>query len=416
MVFRSHRAVSVTAAAIVITVGPVGVGASAEPDQSTPSQTRQVELRQAADINRANDRPPYAGVRVATRGELEWIMAVAEEWGGRLDAYTVKYNPPAGGYSPADLRGANFSHVALGDVWLRMADLRGANLVYAGLRGAHLRDAQLAGADLGRGDLEGAELGYVNLADAHLREAKLVGANLQYANLAGARMYQVDLRGTTLRGARMNPATVFSPAKMDTATRLGDVIWDNVALIHAPWSMAKRLGDEVGIKKAIKDGGRRGAKRLAAEEAAVRAYRQLSIVLQAQGLAEVAAIYAYRAQVLRRRSLGRRWRLGRWLGSWMLAVLAGYGYKLWRIVTSYVVVVLLCAAAYFALGYFGYGSSISPQEALFVSVTAFHGRVFTQPFVLLSPQEWVTAIEGIAGVVIEGVFVAMLVQRVFLTK
>ena len=53
-------------------------------------------------------------------------------------------------------------------------------------------------------------------------------------------------------------------------------------------------------------------------------------------------------------------------------------------------------------------------EAVLTSVTAFHGRVFSEPFLHPDePQLWVTAFEAIAGLVIEGVFIAMLTQKFF---
>ena len=47
------------------------------------------------------------------------------------------------------------------------------------------------------------------------------------------------------------------------------------------------------------------------------------------------------------------------------------------------------------------------------SVTAFHGRVFANPSMPNELQIAFTALEAIFGFVIEGVFIAMLVQRFF---
>jgi hypothetical protein len=47
------------------------------------------------------------------------------------------------------------------------------------------------------------------------------------------------------------------------------------------------------------------------------------------------------------------------------------------------------------------------------SITAFHGRVFLEQFSASTPQIWLTAFEAIAGLVVEGVFIAMLIQRYF---
>src|SRR5207302_3345549 len=71
--------------------------------------------------------------------------------------------------------------------------------------------------------------------------------------------------------------------------------------------------------------------------AAVRANRQLAVVLRAQGLNEAADRFAYRAQVLQRRVLRRSGAhaSGSYLFSGLLAVLAGYGYKPGRTVMAY---------------------------------------------------------------------------------
>ena len=136
------------------------------------------------------------------------------------------------------------------------------------------------------------------------------------------------------------------------------------------------------------------------------------MALQNQGLNEDAARFAYRAQVLQRKVLWMQREIGRWFFSLMLALLAGYGYRMWRILVAYALVVCACAFAYFVLGMY-YGPHLSLLQALLESVTAFHGRVFSELFASDTPQIWVTAFEAIAGLVIEGVFIAMLTQRFF---
>jgi hypothetical protein len=384
----------------------------AQTDDSEPSPERQAELRAAYAANSAAERPPYADVRLVSRGELVWVLS-ERAWSGEYDAYTVKYvlKPRGQPHTPADLRRVNLGHVALGEVYLRMADLTGANLVFADLSGAHLADARLQDADMGRVNLRGAELNYADLSGAHLREANLHGANLQYVRLTGTRLHGADLGHAVLHGTRMDPATVLSEAHLDAGTWLGDIIWDGALLARINWDQVPRLGDEaaIGQASAAKD----AHERLEAYRAAARAYQQLALALQAQGLGDEAGRYAYRGQVLHRRVLWRRHTYGRWLFSLLLAALAGYGYRLDRILIAYVTVVGLAAAAYYALGATGSGPAFSPQQALLVSITAFHGRVFTEPFGTSSPQAWVAAGEAVTGLVIEGVFVAMLVQRFF---
>ena len=74
---------------------------------------------------------------------------------------------------------------------------------------------------------------------------------------------------------------------------------------------------------------------------------------------------------------------------------------------------MLCAVAYYVLG-LSYEPHLSFLDALLISITAFHGRVFSEPFLRPGePQLWVTAFEAVMGLVIEGVFIAMLTQKFF---
>jgi uncharacterized protein YjbI with pentapeptide repeats len=56
------------------------------------------------------------------------------------------------------------------------------------------------------------------------------------------------------------------------------------------------------------------------------------------------------------------------------------------------------------------GSSL---EYAILSITAFHGRVFSSPFLPDTPQSIVTAAEAVVGFTFEGIFIAMLTQRFF---
>ena len=50
---------------------------------------------------------------------------------------------------------------------------------------------------------------------------------------------------------------------------------------------------------------------------------------------------------------------------------------------------------------------------LLVSATAFNGRVFSGQFGIATPQAWIAAVEAVLGLLVEGVFIAMLTQRFF---
>ena len=145
----------------------------------------------------------------------------------------------------------------------------------------------------------------------------------------------------------------------------------------------------------------------------MRANRQLAVTLQNQGLNEDAARFTYRALILQRKVLWKQHNFWKWLGSAILALLAGYGYRMWRILVAYLFTVLLCAVAYFVLGMY-YEPHLSFLDAVLTSITAFHGRVFSEPFLHPGvPQIWATAFEAVMGLIIEGIFIAMLTQRFF---
>ena len=48
-----------------------------------------------------------------------------------------------------------------------------------------------------------------------------------------------------------------------------------------------------------------------------------------------------------------------------------------------------------------------------ISLNAIHGRVFFAQFGLDTAQSWIATAESVVGIVIEGVFVAVLIQRLF---
>jgi len=191
------------------------------------------------------------------------------------------------------------------------------------------------------------------------------------------------------------------------------VHWGDANLAVVDWKSVSMLGDEYQARQKERNGKVKDRRtRLNEYEAAVRANRQLAIALQAQGMNEQAARFAYRAQQLQRKVFWLQHEFGRWLFSMLLALLSGYGYRIWRILAAYALMVSLFAVAYFVLG-FHYPPHLTLAQAFLESITAFHGRVFLEQFTLDTPQIWATALEAVTGLIIEGVFIAMLVQQFF---
>jgi uncharacterized protein YjbI with pentapeptide repeats len=308
---------------------------------------------------------------------------------------------------------------------LQGADLRHAHLEDAALDGAHLEGATLHAAYLGRSSLQGAHLQRADLSVAHLQGAYLSDAYLQ---------------GADLRRASFDGKTHLNRAILDAEIKLGDVQWGGVGAVNLTqidWQQVLRLGDE-------RAAGRRDSAE--AHEAVVRAYRQVAAQLRAQGMSEVADRFTERAQVRQRGVLLRRareawrrpWRLpgalGRYLGSWFLALLAGYGYRPGRTLLWYLVVVLGFMWSYVHISHgaslFGLTQPICAPalatgciqplqwyEALVLSVASFHGRgFFPQGINLGDPVAILAAGEAVIGLLVEITFIATFTQRFFGAK
>jgi hypothetical protein len=100
----------------------------------------------------------------------------------------------------------------------------------------------------------------------------------------------------------------------------------------------------------------------------------------------------------------------------LLWVLAGHGYRLWRILAAYAAVLVMFALIFWLLGVHSYPHEPAARalwDSFLVSLSAVHGRATFEQLEAWSPAAWTAAIESVVGIVIEGVFVAMLVQRFF---
>jgi uncharacterized protein YjbI with pentapeptide repeats len=374
----------------------------------------------ACDFTNANLRD--ANLANATLEEAR--LDGAELTGANLSGAKLTQASLAGArLARADLRGATLHGADLTGVDLTGALLKGAQLfgkVKIGARttileGTRLQDATLADADLSGFNLEGVSLARADLRGANLRDAALPGVDLSGAMLAGA----------NLRHASMDGATDLEAARFGDPIRggasLADVRWGDADLTVVEWSPFILLGDERTARATRRTDGtpKDRATRVAEHEAAARANHQLALILADQGLTEEAGEFAYRKQVIERQLLWQRILhqrrlsgLGQLAFSWLLFLLAGYGHRMGRLLTAYAIVVATCAAAYYGLGLV-IGPHLAWHQALFVSITAIHGRIFSGQFGITAEQTWVTAIEAVCGLLIEGVFIAMLTRRFF---
>jgi uncharacterized protein YjbI with pentapeptide repeats len=355
-------------------------------------------------------------------------------WEAQLEGASLREAQLAGAnLSNAQLAGANLTQAQLAGANLGAARLEKADLTEAQLEGAHLDGAWLEKANLTRAQLEGASLLMARLKGANLEQAMLESANLSLAHLEETSLDGVQLEGANLSEARLTGATL-TAASFDKATTLNDAIltevsldqaiFDNTNLSVVNWQNVPVLGDELTAQKA-KTARRRRKSRVDYVRdymAAARAYRRLAAALQANGMSEEADGYRYRAQIMQRRQSWYGLRLGRYLFSLILAVLAGYGYKPGRSVAAYLLVIAAFAGLFLlaGLGIVTFGlppseyQSLPWYEALVLSVASFHGRGFFQP--VQSPGDPIAilaAIEAVFGLFIEVAFIATFTQRFF---
>lgn len=428
-----------------------------EPDDSEPSPERQAELRAAYEANVKLGKPPYAGVVIRTRGELNWIVQERGWRTGAYDSVEQMIDLRNTGIRGAALNHADLNYANLSGAVIASANLSNAVLLYANLSSANIANTNLSNAELGLANLSGANIVGVNLSNADLTLANLSGAgiadtdfsdaDLTGVNLSGAAISAVDsntnFRDTDLTGANLSGALIFgnfsgadlTQARMDSSTLLGgsdardasdtfqldaeshllDVSWNGAILANVRWERVPRLGDEADIKAA-----QTRAERVAAIRNAARAYRGLAKALQAQGLTIPALKYRRREQQLERRALLYSFALGPWLFSWLLNIVSGYGDKPARALACYLAVVGSFSGAYWAITnqVFSFITSSSAHlawyEALVLSISSFHGRGFFPSIPSLGdPIAIVAAAEAIIGLFIELVFIATFTQRFF---
>ncbi|HEV2460875.1 MAG TPA: pentapeptide repeat-containing protein, partial [Ktedonobacterales bacterium] len=323
------------------------------PDDREPTPERQAELRAAYEANVAAGKAPYIDVPILTRGELRWVLQ-QRRWSGS--------DPMLEEDERADLSGAYLYQADLSGVDLNLANLSEADLTFANLSGAYMHYANLSRGNLRGANLRGAVLPGANLSGAHLDDADLHGTSLNIANLSGAdlpaatlseaNLRGANLSGANLRGAQMDATTSLLEARLDSHTRLADVVWNGVPLTRLNWPEVARLGDEQVARHPKDVHGKRKNKatRLHDYADAVLAYRQVATVLRSQGLNEHADRFAYRAQLLQRRLLRLQRYYLRYLGSLFLGLIAGYGYRPLRSFATYLLVVTVFGLAFWALG------------------------------------------------------------------
>jgi uncharacterized protein YjbI with pentapeptide repeats len=379
-----------------------------EPEIDAERQTYLVE-RQNIIPNITQGMYPFKDIKL-NRADVEWLLATFDGGRGPISASEEIARHTRG----LDLRGADLRGVDLNR--LPLVQIRGGLSIDAWYHATH-EQREAAAVHLEGANLTGADLTRASLRSAHLEGADLVyvcleGTVLRSANLAGN---STKLRPANLQHTLMNHETDLQEIILGNNdygfVRVADVFWGDVNLAVVDWTQVSMLGDEYAARLRKPRIGMK-ERRLQAYQTAVRANRQLASVLQAQGLNEDAARFAYRAQKLQRAVLLQQKKSGSYLFSGFLDLLAGYGYRPRRSFICYLLVVVA-----FSLTFYVFGHLPLLPDALVFSLTSFHGRGFFPGLgnqtSLHNPLVVLAAIEAVIGLFIEISFIATFTRRFF---
>jgi hypothetical protein len=263
-----------------------------------------------------------------------------------------------------------------------------------------------------------AEFFYAHVENAYLGRSHLENAILRGCHLQGTSLHKAHLEGAELRRAIFNNETYLEGIYLGNQeygyALLADISWGDANLAVVDWAVLQMLGDEQILHQWKRKQGVGSEKKESLEKyrSAVRAYRQLAVALQGQGLNEDAARFGYRAQKLQRVLLRKQKKFISYLFSGFLDILAGYGYKPVRSLVWYFVIIIGFAIAYFVFGHL----SLFPDTLVF-SLTSFHGRGFFPGLgneaSLHNPLVVLAAVEAVIGLFIEISFIATFTKRFF---
>jgi uncharacterized protein YjbI with pentapeptide repeats len=318
---------------------------------------------------------PYKDIKLS-RADVEWLLTTHENGRGPVDWADENQRTRDG----LDMRGANLCELNLSN--LPLTRLRGglnddermfATVEICDMAAVHLEGSNLQKIHLERADLYRAHLEEVNLYAAYLEKAYLIEAHLTGANLYRAHLVRTRLRKAHLQKVRLGRAhlveteledAVLSDEKL-VGPRLADANWSSTNLSVVNWSNVKMLDDEYKARQKMRHGKVKDRDRHLKEYgAAVRANRQLAVTLQAQGLNEIGARFAYRAQLLQRKVFWYQRKFGQYLFSLFLDLLAGYGYRPGRSLIAYILVIAVFATIYHQLG-----TCLTWNEAIVISIS-----------------------------------------------
>ena len=313
-------------------------------DQGQPWRTEpeidlqcQAYLRERLSIspNMRDGIYPFKDIKFKLeRAHIEWVISYLEpiDWNDKKQRSKLGPN-----FCGADLRGLDLSKLPLtracfGLTWnfWKKATLQQREQAAAHLEGANLWGANLEGSRWHSAHLEGAILAY----------ARVQGAQFRGCHLDAADLHSIVVKGTDFKEATISDARGNGP-------RVADIEWMDTKLSQMPWGSVTVLGDEVYAKQLEREKVPHG-ELIEAYEQAVRAHEQLANTLQGKGMD--ASRFRYRGKVLQRQLLWKQRAWLSWFASMLLALTAGYGYRLGRIFVAYGLSLIFWALLYTVLG------------------------------------------------------------------
>ncbi|MGA2664798.1 MAG: pentapeptide repeat-containing protein [Nitrososphaerales archaeon] len=311
-----------------------------------------------------------------SRADVEWLLLTNK-----------KYHVPTSGKDP-EKRLQNGLDLYYAD--LHGLNLSGMPLDYSSLRGANLRNTSFG-------------------------HAFLIGADLREAHLENATLDGSDLSGADLRGAFLSESTslkrVHLTHKTYGTTSVCDIHWGDTNLAIVNFERLTKLGDEEAAELEELQPNDPDSFGTMLEEA-IRANRQLALVLQSQGLNESVARFYYNAHRLQQKLYRINHQRGKWFASCLLNIFAGYGYLPSRALLAYVVTVLGFMDLLLVVSRFFSSTSLSVPEAFVLSLAAALGRGFFPPTLTFGdPISILAVIEGVIALFIEAMLIATFARR-----
>ena len=262
--------------------------------------------------------------------------------------------------------------------------------------------------------MEGFVLRYAHLEGVKLSDQEglnLSRANLFRANLQGASLFNIDLRGTDLLKANLAGANM-NHAKMQDADLLGAVL-DGTKMERVEWG--NQAIQEQKALEAEKEKRHKDAQ--AFYEEAEEIYRNLRRVYDSAGRFDEAGRF-FQKEMAMRRKLMPKWSFARtW--SKLVDLFCGYGESPPRVIGFSILLVLLCALAYFVVGVnaaegslrFDPGAGVAPNIWKFFNCVYYSVVTFTTlGYGDITPSGFarpIAAFEAFAGAFMMALFITV---------